>query len=248
VNDLDHPNREKIIKNRILGKKALYKLYREYYLRFADCIERCPHTGSIIEIGSGAGFIKDVVPDVITSDILHFNIVDVVFDARRLPFADGSIKAVFMLNSLHHISDAELFFLELERCLVPEGRVFIIDQYSSWISNLIYRYIHHEPYDPNAPDWKFETTGPLSGANGALCWIVYYRDRKRFQQLYPQLKIIKTEPHTPLRYWIAGGLKWWNLLPGFLFDLFSQFDHWLARGFPDLCSFVDVEIAKRRSE
>jgi hypothetical protein len=60
------------------------------------------------------------------------------------------------------------------------------------------------------------------------------------------LKIIKTEPHTPLRYWTAGGLKWWNLLPGFLFDLFSQFDHWLARGFPDLSSFVDIEIIKKK--
>jgi ubiquinone/menaquinone biosynthesis C-methylase UbiE len=65
--------------------------------------------------------------------------VDVVLDARRFPFRDGSIKAVFMLNTMHHIPDVELFFYELERCLVPGGRVFIIDQYSSWFSRLDHR-------------------------------------------------------------------------------------------------------------
>jgi len=247
VNELDCPDRAKKIKSRIKGKVALYKLYREFYLRFADCIARCPGTGIVVEIGSGGGFIKDVVPDVITSDILSYNTVDVVFDARHMPLSDGSIKSVFILNTLHHIPDAESFFYELERCLEPGGRVFIIDQYSSWFTNLIYRFIHHEPYDPSTTDWRFETTGPLSGANGALCWIVFYRDKERFKQLYPALKIIKMEPHTPLRYWLAGGLKWWSLLPGFLFDLFSRIDHWMAKSFPTLSSFVDIEIIKKKS-
>jgi SAM-dependent methyltransferase len=244
VKELDSLDREKKIRSRIKGKVALYKLYREFYLRFADCIDRCEGTGIVIEIGSGAGFIKDVLPDVIASDILPYNTADIVFDAEHMPFSDGSIKSVFMLNTLHHIPDAESFFYELERCLEPGGRGFFIDQYSGWFSNLIYRFIHHEPYDRNTTYWRFETTGPLSGANGALCWIVFYRDKKRFNQLYPALKIIKIEPHTSLRYWFAGGLKWWSLLPGVLFDLFSRIDHWMARRFPTCSSFVNVEIVK----
>jgi SAM-dependent methyltransferase len=154
-----------------------------------------------------------VIPDVITSDIVNYNTVDIVFDARHMPLCNGSIKAVFILNTLHHIPDAESLFYEVERCLEPGGRVLIIDQYSSLFSNLVYRFLHHEPFDPSKPDWVFKTTGPLSGANGALCWIIFCRDKKRFIQLYPALKIINVESHTPLRYWLVGGLKWWNLVP-----------------------------------
>ena len=100
MNDLDCPGRQGKIKSRILGKAALYRLYQEFYFRFADCINKFPGIGSVIEIGSGVGFIKDVVPDVITSDILPYNTADVVFDARGLSFRDSSIKAVFMLNCI----------------------------------------------------------------------------------------------------------------------------------------------------
>ena len=73
-----------------------------------------------------------------------------------------------MLNTLHHIPNSKSLFSEIARCLKPGGRFLIIDQYHGWFSNLIYKYIHHEQYTPNAIGWNFNTSGPLSGANGAL--------------------------------------------------------------------------------
>ncbi len=64
----------------------------------------------------------------------------------------------------------------------------------------ILRYAHHEPSDPGAREWRFKTTGPLSGANGALTWIVFRRDRERFERQFPELGLERYEPHTPLRY------------------------------------------------
>jgi hypothetical protein len=35
--------------------------------------------GPVVELGSGGGFLKNYIPDLIISEILKFSIVDVVF-------------------------------------------------------------------------------------------------------------------------------------------------------------------------
>lgn len=242
---LDEHTRAEYIHNLILGKQSLKSLYSEFYNKYVDCIARCPDEGNLLEIGSGAGFLNKIVDNVITSDIIPYKTVDLVMDACRMPFPDDSIRTVFMLNTLHHIPNVKSFFPEISRCLVPNGRLLIIDQYHGCLSKWIYTYLHHEHYDPNAIDWEFESSGPVSGANGALSWIIFFRDRKRFEQLYPSLKINRITPHTPFRYWLSGGLKKWNLLPGALFGPSTKLDFWLAKKLPELCSFNDIELIKQ---
>ncbi|MDO8945921.1 MAG: class I SAM-dependent methyltransferase [Desulfocapsaceae bacterium] len=245
MTELDNCNRAKNIRKRIQNKDVLFRLYHEFYSKYIDCIKRCPDHGVSLEIGSGAGFLKDIAPDVVTTDILPYETVDIVMDASKMPFGDRSIKSVFMLNVLHHIPDSKAFFNELVRCLIPGGRVLLIDQYHGWLSRLIFQYAHHELYDPKVLDWNFKTSGPLSGANGALCWMIFYRDRVLFEELYPSLELVNLTPNTPFRYWLSGGLKWWCVLPSSLFALSTKFDNWLSKKFPKTSSFVEVELIKK---
>lgn len=242
---LDSTEHQETITKRIQGKKSLCALYVEYYQKFVDCQSKAPVEGINLEIGSGAGFLKDILPDVVTTDLLPYHSVDVVLDAKTLPFRDRTIKSVFMLNTFHHISNAERLFHELSRCMVPGGRILIIDQYLGWLSTAIFKYLHHEPLDSKSKDWGFKSTGPLSGANGALCWIIFLRDRKRFLHHFPGFHIIRCTPHTPFRYWLTGGLKRWNLFPAFMFSNISAVESIFARRFPGLCSFVDVELVRQ---
>jgi hypothetical protein len=46
-----------------------------------------------IELGSGSGFIKDVIPSVITSEILEIPSVDMIVSAMEMPFEDQSVDA-----------------------------------------------------------------------------------------------------------------------------------------------------------
>ena len=147
-----------------------------------------------------------------------------------------------MLNTLLHISNAEALFDEARRCLKPRGRILIIDQYPGWLSYWILKYAHHEPFDKHAKEWVFKTTGPLSGANGALCWIIFFRDRMMFKKLFPDLRIASISKHTPLRYWLSGGLKSWCLLSKRFFKLAGIFDSAISKMFPELSSFVSIEI------
>jgi SAM-dependent methyltransferase len=155
------------------------------------------------------------------------------------------VRALFLLNVLHHIPDVGAFLRESERVLKPGGRVLIVDQYPGWIGGLVLRYLHHEPYDAGVSDWRFPSKGPLSDANGALAWIVFERDRDRFQREHAGLQLAAFERHTPLRYWLAGGLKRWSLLPGSLFPLATWFDRLLLAFSPRFASFVDIELVRK---
>ena len=241
---LDDPSRGDWLRRRITSKKCLRRWYLEVYRRYAECLARTPCHGTALEIGSGGGFLKSVMPEIVTSDVLAYRDVDLVLNATGLPFQDGSLRFVCMLNVFHHISDVSAFLKEVTRCLKPGGRVLIVDQHVGWISRFILRYLHTECFAPRAVEWRFESTGPVSGANGALTWIVFRRDCEIFCNRFSSLELARYSPHTPLGYWLSGGLRRWSIMPGLLFPVASLFDRILTRVHQDFGSFVDVELCK----
>ncbi len=197
-----------------------------------------------MEIGSGGGFAKEVIPELITTDFLPYPGVDQTMDATQMTFADQSVRAIFLMNVFHHIPDVDKFLSECHRTLKVGGRVFMVEPYPGVIAKPILKFAHHEPFDDTVQDWKFDSTGPVSDANGALPWIVFQRDQAKFKARHPNLEIQRFAPHSPLRYWLSGGLKSWSLgLPG-TFKIWSAVDHTLCTLAPVMGSFVDIELVK----
>ena len=149
-----------------------------------------------------------------------------------------------MLNVFHHVSNVESFLNEVSRCLKPKGRLLIIDQHVGLISKWVLKYIHHEKYDDKAESWSFESNDPAVDANGALTWIVFRRDIVLFKNKFPDLSLVKYETHTPLFYWLSGGLKNWSLIPKHLISLTVIIDTILLKLSDNFGSFVDVELVK----
>lgn len=228
---------------RLRNKRAISRFYREIYRRYQDVLDRCPEQGGVVELGSGAGFAKLQIPELLTSDIVKYPMVDLQVDARALPFESGSLRAILLWNCFHHISDAGLFFEEAVRCLKPGGRMLVIDPYLGWVSRWIYG-LHHEALDESTQDWKFQSQSPGEDANIALAGLVFIRDRKKFEELYPQLRISRVMPHSPLMYWFAGGLKSWTLIPGWMSSPWISVDQALSRICPASGSFMDIEVVR----
>jgi len=247
--NLDSPERIRELRHLIHTKKSLKLFYEEVYHKYQNVLESISGEGHIIELGSGASFSKNFIPEIITTDIIPYEGIDQVVDATNMPFRDNSVKALFMMNVFHHIPDVERFLHEANRCLIKNGRVFIFDQHHGVLSKYILKYLHHEPYDPESIDWKFESQNALSDANGALAWIVFKRDIFKYNSVFgDRLKINYYSPNSPIRYWLAGGLKSWSLLPSTLFSLATLLDTNISRFFPQLGSFVDIELEKIKDE
>ena len=93
------------------------------------------------------------------------------------------------IDVFHHLPDAQRFLSEAVRCLRPGGRIVMIEPANTVFARWVYTHAHHEPFDPNVRDWVFKSSGPVSGANGALPWVVFCRDRAVFERRFPALRI-----------------------------------------------------------
>ena len=107
----------------------------------------------------------------------------------------------------------------------------------------IFQNFHHEPFVPSA-GWRFEAAGPMSSANIALPWIVFCRDRERFQARFPSLRIRRVRPYMPLRYIISGGVSIRQLLPSAAYPLVEGVELLLNPLHGMLGMFYDIEIEK----
>ena len=217
--DIDDPRTTELRRSIIQEKTFLRKIYQEWYEQISKALPEGEEP--ILEVGSGAGFLNDYIPALISSDVLKCAGLSLVLDAcQGLPFQEGSLRGIVFVNVFHHLPRPRLFLSEAIRCIRPGGMVVMIEPWLTPWSRLIYRYLHHEPIDPQATHWEIPASGPLSGANSAMPWIIFERDRRRFESLFPCLKIEGIKLLMPFRYLISGGVSLRSLMPGWTFGLF----------------------------
>ena len=115
---------------------------------------------------------------------------------------------------------------------------------TSW-SRFVYRHLHPEPFRPGAPDWSFSSTGPLSGANVAMPWMVFARDRGKFESEFSQLSIEQISPFLPFRYLVSGGVGMRSLMPGFTHSAWAGLERLLESQMPRLGMFAFIIVRRR---
>ncbi len=239
---IDDPRTTELRRRIVREKPFLRRLYTEWY----DILGRTvpPGAGALLELGSGGGFMDERLPDVITSEVFYCAGPKLVLDARRIPFSDASLRGILMVDVFHHIPDVESFLAEAVRCLRPGGVVAMIEPWVTSWSRLIYTFLHHEPFKPEATAWNLPEVGPLSGANGALPWITFQRDRDRYRRLYPCLRLVKVEPGFPFSYLVSGGVSLRSLSPGVSFALWRGLERLLSPAMDRLAMFALIVLRK----
>ena len=243
IKDIDEVE-STVLHGKIIKKKGfLYKLYLDYYGTFKENIKDVP-TGLKIEIGSGGGFLKEVISDVITSDVLELPNVDKVFFAEKIPYPDKSVAVFFLLDTLHHIKEPGKFFSEVNRCLKPGAKIIMIEPTNTLFSRLFFKYIHQEEFDSKKEKWIVGGEGRLADANIAMPWIIFIRDREKFLTKYPDLQILKINKHTPFRMFLSGGLSYRQFVPSASFGFFTNIEKLLSPFHNTLASFMTIVVKK----
>lgn len=223
--DLDDPQTTELRRQIILSKPFLRRIYDDWY----DLIrQHLPaDTVPVLELGSGAGYLAERLPGLITSEVFFCPNVKLVANALALPFPRAGLPTIVMIDVLHHIPDVRRFFQEATVCVRPGGTIVMIEPWVSWWSRIIWTKLHHEPFRPESREWSFPGSGPLSAANGALPWIVFERDRDVFAKEFPQFTLEVVQPMMPFRYLVSGGVSMRNLMPGFTYGLWSGLERLL---------------------
>jgi SAM-dependent methyltransferase len=242
IQDLDDPATTLLHAQIIRKKPFLKNLYIDFYKQLKKVIPDFENK-VLVELGSGGSFIKEIIPNTVTSDVLKLPNVDKVFSATDMPFEDSSVYAFLMIDVLHHITEPTAFFTEAARCLDASGKIVMIEPANTLWARFIYHNFHHELFETKA-GWTLEAGGPLSVANGALPWIIFSRDRKIFESRFPSLKIVAIRNHTPFRYLLSGGLSYRQLAPSFTYQFFKVLEFILSPLNNQLGMFQTVELEK----
>ena len=198
-------------------KRAIRLLYRDFHRRL---LESCPE-GRVLDIGGGTAHIKDSKPDIVSTDILSFPGIDVVADAHRLPFPDGSFSGVVLLDVLHHLERPIEFLKEASRVLKPGGRLAMIEPAMTTLARQFYHHVHVEPVDMDADAFADVAINPGRDpfdANQAIPTLLFAAPatRRRVEAVIPSLRVRRVEWLSLLAYPMSGGFQNWSLMPAAL--------------------------------
>ena len=177
--------------------------------------------GPILDIGAGSGHFRQMSDQIVSLDILPAPWVDVAGAAEALPFADGSIAGIAMLDVLHHLPSPMTFFNEAKRVLKPGGRIAMIEPGITPLSWCFFHYLHQEDVDmsvdPMADQPPHVAEDPLHrikvcrrcSSRGPDIGIASYR-------ALPELTVRQRRWLSLWAYPLSGGFKAWSLIPASL--------------------------------
>ena len=196
----------------IWDRKAVLRLvYDDMFQRIADQAV----DGPTLELGGGVGNLKAKIPSLISSDVQFAPWLDLVADGQRLPFGNGSLANIVMLDVLHHVEFCSLLFREASRVLRPAGRMVLVEPGITFGSTLFYRLLHHEPVamnvDPLAEGTPDQARDPYD-SNQAIPTLLATRYSEQFRRKFPDLRIRETRWLSFVAYPCSGGFKPWSLI------------------------------------
>ena len=202
------------------NKPILRRIYTEqFYRRLLD--NRV--AGDTLEIGSGPGFMREIDPAVIRTDIVPSTFVSAVVDGHRLPFGDEQFANVVMLDVLHHINRPIVLLHELSRVLKVGGRIIMVEPWITPFSTFVYTYLHQEVCNLTVEPWReseqFTQGKRAFDGNAAIPYRLFVNGWEQAQVQLPQLQLVEIEQFSWLTYLLSFGFKPINALPMGLYDL-----------------------------
>lgn len=213
------------------GNEALRTLYARWYERVRRELPPA-ELGPWIELGSGPGFGREFIPEMLLTDLVQAPWHDRQVDAQALPFGDASVGALVLFDVLHHLPAPARFFAEAQRVLRPRGRIVLCEPYMSLLSYRIYRHLHEEGADLRADPFgeqKGEDKDPFA-SNQAIPTLLFQREAAELVRRFPALRLASLEHLAGPSYAASGGFSRGPLLPGPLWRALLAVEEHLPRG------------------
>ena len=125
-------------------KPLLRSLYGDFYRLIAQHLSNLSDH-KIVELGSGLGNIREVIPNCLRTDLFPNPWIDQVENAYQLSFADESVSDLILTDVFHHLKYPGTALQEFSRVLRKGGRVIMLEPCISALGLLVYGVFHDEP-------------------------------------------------------------------------------------------------------
>jgi SAM-dependent methyltransferase len=210
-------------------KPILQKLYAGFYRLIAQNLSSLPDA-RIVELGSGLGNIRQVIPDCLCTDLFPNPWIDQVENAYKLSFADASVSDLILTDVFHHLKYPGTALREFGRVLRKGGRVIMLEPCMSALGLFIYGIPHDEPIavrkqiEWNAPeDWSPEKIDYYAAQGNATRIFV----GKGFRPKLSTWRKIETIPFSAIAYAASGGFSKPQLYPTSMLPLVEKLEKFL---------------------
>lgn len=226
-------------------RRLLRRIYGDWFDLIASKLSAVP--GETLELGSGIGRLRDHVSGLVTTDVEPTPWADRVVDAEALPYGDGELANLVLVDVFHHLPRPAAFLDEARRALAPGGRVVMLEPYCSPLSSFAYR-LHHERLELDADGFAAtESADPLD-ANLAQTTLAFFRQRIEYRRRWPELPIVEERLLSLLVYPLSGGFTRRPLLPALLYRPLSLLEAALTPLLGRVAAFRCLLVLERHGE
>ena len=221
--EIDIENR-KIFKK----KKLIRRVYYDYFNEIKKNIN--PNLNhQILEIGS-SGFIKDIIPDCITSNLVKNDpLIDRKINIFDLQNEKEIFSNIILIDIFHHLQFPMLALKNLNNSLCEKGRVILIEPAMGILPRAVYKIFHHEPngFDLNI-DWSDNPKQDINKnsyfAAQALTWRAFVKKEMNYSEYF---NIKKISYFSDFAYLGSGGFSFKSMYPEILYPFIKKIDYLL---------------------
>ncbi len=221
------------------SKPLLKQIYNNFHRLIAVYLSNIPNA-QVVELGSGIGNIKDIIPHCIRTDLFPNPWIDQEENAFRLSFQNNEVSDLILFDVFHHLRYPGTALKEFHRVLIPRGRIIIFDPCLSLLGYILYGLFHHEPiglknpihwfapknWDPNNIDYY--------AAQGNASRVFF---EKKWKQNFTLWNVVAKKRLSAISYVTSGGYSKPQLYPGFIYPL--------MRGLDRICDYLPFLFATR---
>lgn len=127
-----------------LRRPLLRLIYGDFYRLIASQLSNLPDH-KIVELGSGLGNIREVIPSCIRTDLFPYPWIDQIENAYKLSFKNETVSDLITTDVFHHLKYPGTALNEFQRVLRKGGRLIMLEPCISALGLLVYGALHVEP-------------------------------------------------------------------------------------------------------